>query len=53
VHIGLGDLDEALDWLEKAYEERDTYMVHLNIDPTFDCLRSHPRFIALLKKVGP
>ncbi|UCC84757.1 MAG: tetratricopeptide repeat protein [Gemmatimonadota bacterium] len=51
VHIGLGDLDEALDWLEKAYEEHDTWMVHLNIDPTFDCLRSHPRFIALLKNV--
>jgi len=52
VHIGLGELPEALDALEEAFEERDMYMVLLKVDPMFDGLRSEPRFIALLKKVG-
>jgi serine/threonine-protein kinase len=52
VHLGLSEEDEALDWLEKAYDERDMWMVYLSIDPTFDRLRSHPRFTALLNNVG-
>jgi TolB-like protein/Tfp pilus assembly protein PilF len=52
VHVGLGELDEALDRLERAYEERDTWMLMLKIDPVFDGLRSEPRFITLLEKVG-
>lgn len=52
VHIGLDELDEALKWLERAYQERDTWIPALRIDPVFDRLRSQPRFIALQKKVG-
>jgi adenylate cyclase len=52
VRVGLGEVDEALDWLEKAYEERDISMAWLKQDPTFDSLRSEPRFIALLRKIG-
>jgi serine/threonine-protein kinase len=52
VHFGPGERDEALDWLEEAYEERDVWMAWLNIDGTFDSLRSEPKFIALLEKVG-
>ena len=52
VHIGLDELDEALEWLESAYQERDTWIPVLGIDPVFDRLRSEPRFIELLDKVG-
>jgi adenylate cyclase len=52
VYAGLGERDEALDWLEKAYEERDIWMTWLKRDPTFDSLRSEPRFKALIKKIG-
>jgi tetratricopeptide (TPR) repeat protein len=52
VHVGLDERDEALDWLEKAYEERDIWLTWLKQDPTFEGLRSEPRFIALIKKVG-
>jgi TolB-like protein/Tfp pilus assembly protein PilF len=52
VHTGLGERDEALDWLEKAYEERDIWLTWLKQDPTFDSLRSEPRFTALIKKIG-
>jgi predicted Zn-dependent protease len=43
---------KALDWLEKAAEERTSWLPELKMDPTWDALRSQPRFIALLKKIG-
>ena len=52
VYLGLGQKNEALDWLEKAVRERDGWMWTLNVDPWFDPLRSELRFQALLKKVG-
>ena len=52
VYLGLGERAEALDWLERAYEERDISMAWLNVDPTCDVVRSEPRFIALLEHVG-
>jgi adenylate cyclase len=43
---------DALDWLERAVHEHSTWLPELKIDPTWDSLRSQPRFIAVLKKVG-
>ena len=53
VHAGLGDKDEALKWLEKAYEERSYRMVYLAVDPAFNLLRNDPRFDRLLNRVNP
>ncbi len=52
IYIGLGENDLALEWLEKAYEERDAALIWLKVDRVYDNLRSDPRFKALLKKVG-
>jgi len=52
IYLGLGDKDRALEWLRKAYEDRSFSLVFLKVDHMFDPLRSDPRFIALLKKVG-
>jgi len=52
VHIGLGDWDQAFEWLEKAYRERSNSMVYLRVDPLFDPLRSDPRFVDLVRRVG-
>ncbi|MBW2644793.1 MAG: protein kinase [Deltaproteobacteria bacterium] len=52
IYIGLGDSDQALDWLEKSLERREPRMVLLKVDPRFDSLRSNPRFKALLKKMN-
>ena len=52
LHLGLGEKDEALDWLEKCYEEQDAYCWSLKVFQIFDPLRTEPRFQALLKKVG-
>ena len=53
LHLGLGEKDKALDWLEKCYEEQDGVCWGLKVYPTFDPLRTEPRFHALLKKVFP
>jgi TolB-like protein/DNA-binding winged helix-turn-helix (wHTH) protein/Tfp pilus assembly protein PilF len=52
VHVGLGDRDQALAWLEKAYVERSDYMPYLNREPMLDGLRSDARFAALVRRVG-
>jgi eukaryotic-like serine/threonine-protein kinase len=50
--IGLGQKDQAFDWLEKAYDDRSDWMVLLQTDPVFDPIRSDPRFQNLQHKVG-
>jgi tetratricopeptide (TPR) repeat protein len=52
VFSGLGEKDEALSWLEKASEERDPWTTALKVEPMFDPLRSDPRFLDLLRRVG-
>lgn len=53
LYAALGDKEQALDWLEKEYEERTgDALLYLKIAPYWDSLRSEPRFIALLKKMG-
>jgi eukaryotic-like serine/threonine-protein kinase len=51
-YIALGDKDQALGWLEKAYEVRTFYLTWLKVDPEFDSLHSEPRFQDLLRRVG-
>jgi TolB-like protein len=52
VWLGLGEKNEALENLEKAYLERESLMACLKVWPVFDSLRSEPRFQALLKKMN-
>jgi len=51
IYAILGDKEQAVDWLEKAYEQSDDFLVFLNIQPQFENLRSGPRFRALVKKI--
>ena len=52
VFSGLGDKDQAMIWLEKAIDEHDPWLTGLKVDPMFDSLRSDPRFVDLLHRVG-
>jgi len=50
-YLGLGDHNRALDVLEKAYEERDSYLLWLT-SPLMDPLRTNPRFQSLLTRMN-
>lgn len=51
-YIRLGKKDQALEWLEKACDERHYEVVFLKVAPKFDSLRSDPRFERLLRRMG-
>ena len=50
-YIGMGNKEQALVWLEKAYSQHSS-LTSLKVDPIFDPLRSDPRFQDLLSRVG-
>jgi TolB-like protein/tetratricopeptide (TPR) repeat protein len=51
LYIGLGDIERALDWTERARDERRGWVAYLRVNPIFDPLRESPRFHALLEKM--
>ena len=51
VHAGMGEKRQALDWLERAYDEHDFSMVFLDVAPWFKMLRGEPRFEQLLRRM--
>lgn len=51
VEAGLGEREQAFDWLEKAYEERSSVLAYLQVDPRLDSLREDPRFEALVRRL--
>jgi tetratricopeptide (TPR) repeat protein len=52
IYAGLGARDEAIRWLEKAYEERSQWLPHLKGEPRLEGLHSDPRFKDLLRRIG-
>ena len=52
IHIGLGNADVALDWADRAYEERRGWLAYLTVNPLFDSLADNPRFRDLVRKMG-
>jgi DNA-binding winged helix-turn-helix (wHTH) protein len=52
VHAGLGQMDSAFAWLNKAFDERSHWLVWLRLDPRWRGLRSDPRFAELVRRLG-
>lgn len=52
IYASLGDKDNALEWLEKAFEDRSTMMIWIKVDPPLDGLRHEPRFREIVKRMG-
>ncbi|PWT97610.1 MAG: hypothetical protein C5B51_31080 [Terriglobia bacterium] len=52
IHIGLNNKDEAFRWLGKAFDDRSAGLVYLKVDPVFDAIRSEPRFVDLVRRIG-
>jgi TolB-like protein/Flp pilus assembly protein TadD len=51
IHVALGEKDQAFALLEKAYEDRFPWLIHLKVEPRLDPLRSDPRFEDLVRRV--
>jgi len=52
IYARLGDKGQSLSWLERAYDERDSKISYLKVDPAFDEIRSDPRFKQLLRRLA-
>lgn len=52
IYASLDEKDQAIDWLQKAYDEHVSELIYMKVDPYLDKIRSDPRFIELLVKVG-
>jgi len=52
IHVSLGEVDQGLEWFAQALEERDLLAIVLLNSPSFDPLRPHPAFQALLRKMN-
>ncbi|HEX5107297.1 MAG TPA: hypothetical protein VFV95_02565 [Vicinamibacterales bacterium] len=51
-HLAAGEPDDALEWYERAVEEREPLAIAYTQDPNTAALRTNPRWIALLRRMG-
>ena len=52
IRAALGDKEQAFKWLDIAYRQHDAGLKFLKVDPCLDSLRSDPRFVGLIRRVG-
>jgi tetratricopeptide (TPR) repeat protein len=52
IYLGLGQKDQAFEWLEKAYDHRSMMLNWLNIEPRLDSIRSDPRYQQFGRRIG-
>jgi TolB-like protein/Tfp pilus assembly protein PilF len=52
IYQGLGEMDKAFDWFERAVDEHESLMLQFNVHPNYDPLRTDPRYPALLRKMN-
>ncbi len=50
--FGLGRVDEGFGWLERAFDERKGWLLHLRVEPALDGLRDDPRYLDLITRIG-
>ena len=51
-YVAVGNKDQTVAWLEKAYAQHSNELTSLRVNPGYDLLRGDPRFEDLLKRVG-
>ncbi len=53
IQIGLGNKEQAIDWLERSYQAKENAIANIKIDPLLDPLRGDPRFEKLANQIVP
>ena len=54
LYLGLGNKDEAINWLMQSYRDKDVMRISkIKVDPLLDSLRDDPRFERLANQVVP
>lgn len=48
----IGDTVQALEWLDRAYAERNPGLIYLGSDPVFRSIRTHPHLLRVLREMG-
>ncbi|HEV2119560.1 MAG TPA: tetratricopeptide repeat protein [Candidatus Bathyarchaeia archaeon] len=51
IHVGLGDKNNAFMWLERAFQERSSWLVWARVEPRFDTLRADRRLRTMLLRM--
>ena len=52
IHSGLGQKEQCFEWLNRAYEIRDGWMIYITVDPRWQSLRGDVRFRRIVQSVG-
>jgi TolB-like protein/DNA-binding winged helix-turn-helix (wHTH) protein/Flp pilus assembly protein TadD len=52
IYVGLGQNDQAFEWLDKAFRGHSDQLIYLNVDPRLDSIRCDSRFTELVRRVG-
>jgi len=52
LYARLGDKEDSILWLEKAFASHTRDLIYLKVEPQYDPLRSDPRFQAMVKRLG-
>jgi hypothetical protein len=52
LYFGLGDKTHGFEWLEKAVDARSLQLIWFKVEPEYDALRSDPRFVDMLRRLG-
>ncbi|HEY2845226.1 MAG TPA: tetratricopeptide repeat protein [Bryobacteraceae bacterium] len=52
LHLGLGEIEPSLEWLERACQQHESQIVAVKVHPVYDALRPEPRFQSILQHIG-
>ncbi len=52
IYMGLGDKEQAFAWLDKAFQQRNGWLLHLKENPRYDILRTDPRYRDLVRRMN-
>jgi tetratricopeptide (TPR) repeat protein len=50
--FSLGNEERGFQWLEKAWQMRDSWLCEINVEPAFKNVRLNPQFVNILTRLG-